>query len=330
MHKGRIHLYYSWMNPYLYLFDMTLQQLEYILAVDRYRHFGKAADACNVTQPTLSAMIGKLEEELNAKLFDRNRQPITPTPVGEKVILQAREVLQQTDSILEIVKEEKRSLAGVFRIGILPTIAPYLLPRFFPQLMKKYPEMDIRVREMKTHEIKDALLQGDIDAGILAAIEGLEAYRQTTLFYEKYMGYVSREEAVFQKNVIRTSDVANSKDLWLLDEGHCFRDQMVRFCQMKSAQNSQLAYNLGSMETFMRMVESGKGLTFIPELAARQLEDCRQELVRPFAIPIPTRELLLITNPYFIRQTLLELIVKEIQAAVPKEMLKLGAGQVLV
>ena len=309
---------------------MTLQQLEYILAVARYGHFGRAAEACNVTQPTLSAMIGKLEEELGAKLFDRNRQPICPTPVGERVVQQAREVLEQADSIKDIVLEEKQSLGGVFRVGILPTIAPYLLPRFFPQMMKKYPTLDIRVREMKTYQIKDALLQGDIDAGILATIEGLEEYEQTTLFYEKYIGYVSREDALFKKEMIRTADVAASRELWLLDEGHCFRDQMVRFCQMKSSQTSQLAYNLGSMETFMRMVESGMGITFIPELAEMQLSEPQKELVRPFAIPVPTRELILITNKNFIRQTLLETVVKEIQASVPKSMLKLGAGQVLV
>lgn len=309
---------------------MTLQQLEYILAVERYRHFGRAAEACNVTQPTLSAMIGKLEEELNAKLFDRNRQPICPTPVGEQVLRQAKEVLAQADSIKDIVEEEKHSLNGTFRIGILPTIAPYLLPRFFPQLMKKYPTLDIRVREMKTHEIKEALLQGDIDAGILANIEGLEEYSQFPLFYEKYEGYVSREDALFKRDTLRTSDVASSRDLWLLDEGHCFRDQMVRFCQMKSSQTSQLAYNLGSMETFMRMVESGKGITFIPELAVMQLSGEQKELVRPFAIPVPTRQLLLITNRNFIRQTLLDVLVKEIQASVPKEMLKLKAGQSLV
>ena len=309
---------------------MTLQQLEYILAVARYGHFGRAAEACNVTQPTLSAMIGKLEEEIGAKLFDRNRQPICPTPVGERVVQQAREVLEQANSIKDIVLEEKQSLGGVFRVGILPTIAPYLLPRFFPQMMKKYPTLDIRVREMKTYQIKDALLQGDIDAGILATIEGLEEYEQTTLFYEKYIGYVSREDALFKKQMIRTADVAASRELWLLDEGHCFRDQMVRFCQMKSSQTSQLAYNLGSMETFMRMVESGMGITFIPELAEMQLSEPQKELVRPFVIPVPTRELILITNKNFIRQTLLETVVKEIQASVPKSMLKLGAGQILV
>ena len=309
---------------------MTLQQLEYILAVDKCRHFGKAADVCNVTQPTLSAMIGKLEEELNVKIFDRTRQPISPTPVGELVIRQAQEVLYQSNRIKDIIEEERHSLTGIFRVGILPTIAPYLLPRFFPQLMKKYPQLDIRVREMKTSEIKKALAEGELEAGILAKLAGLEEFAETHLCYEKYVGYVSREDKLFGQSIIRTSDVATSKDLWLLDEGHCFRDQMVRFCQMKGAQTSQLAYNLGSIETFMRMVESGKGITFIPELAADQLNEIQQELVRPFAVPVPTRQLVLITQPHFVRQTVIDTLVNEIQASVPKDMLKLKGTQILV
>ena len=309
---------------------MTLQQLEYILAVDKCRHFGKAADVCNVTQPTLSAMIGKLEEELNVKIFDRTRQPISPTPVGELVIRQAQEVLYQSNRIKDIIEEERHSLTGIFRVGILPTIAPYLLPRFFPQLMKKYPQLDIRVREMKTSEIKKALAEGELEAGILAKLAGLEEFAETHLCYEKYVGYVSREDKLFGQSIIRTSDVAGSKDLWLLDEGHCFRDQMVRFCQMKGAQTSQLAYNLGSIETFMRMVESGKGITFIPELAADQLNEIQQELVRPFAVPVPTRQLVLITQPHFVRQTVIDTLVNEIQASVPKDMLKLKGTQILV
>lgn len=309
---------------------MTLQQLEYILAVDQVRHFGKAAEICRVTQPTLSAMIQKLEEELDTKIFDRNQQPIVPTPIGVHIIEQAREVLVQASRVKNIIQEAKHSMTGTFRLGILPTIAPYLLPCFFPQLMKKYKELDIRVQEMKTSEIKAALLNGTIDAGILAQIDGLEPYKQSHLFYEQYFGYVSREDALFANQLIRTSDLASSRELWLLDEGHCFRDQMVRFCQLKSAQNSQLAYNLGSMETFMRMVESGKGITFIPELAVNQLNSEQKELVRPFAIPVPTRQLVLITNKNFVRHTLLENVIKEIQNSIPKEMLKLKSTQALV
>ena len=220
-------------------------------------------------------------------------------------------------------------MTGTFRLGILPTIAPYLLPRFFPHLMKKYPQLDIRVVEMKTNDIKKALHTGEIDAGIVASLDGMEDFRQTTLFYEQFYAYVSREDALFANEVIRTSDLTGEQ-LWLLDEGHCFRDQLVRFCQLKAARASQLAYHLGSMETFMRMVESGKGVTFIPELAVLQLNEIQKELVRPFAIPCPTRQIIMLTNQNFIRTTLLETITHEILADIPKEMLSLKATQVLI
>ena len=308
---------------------MTLQQLEYILAVNQFRHFAKAAEYCRVTQPTLSAMIQKLEEELDTRIFDRSQQPVCPTPVGIHIIEQAQNILVQANRIKNIIEEEKHSLTGTFKLGILPTVAPYLLPRFFPQLMKKYPDLDIRVVEMKTNDIKKALQTGEIDAGIVASLAGMEELQQTPLFYEQFFAYVSREDALFNNEVIRTSDL-NGEQLWLLDEGHCFRDQLVRFCQMKSARASQLAYHLGSMETFMRMVESGKGVTFIPELAVLQLGDAQKELVRSFAIPCPTRQVVLLTNKNFIRHTLLEVLVKEIKLSVPNEMLSLKAPQAVV
>ena len=308
---------------------MTLQQLEYILAVNQFRHFAKAAEYCRVTQPTLSAMIQKLEEELDTRIFDRSQQPVCPTPVGIHIIEQAQNILVQANRIKNIIEEEKHSLTGTFKLGILPTVAPYLLPRFFPQLMKKYPDLDIRVVEMKTNDIKKALQTGEIDAGIVASLAGMEELQQTPLFYEQFFAYVSREDALFNNEVIRTSDL-NGEQLWLLDEGHCFRDQLVRFCQMKSARASQLAYHLGSMETFMRMVESGKGVTFIPELAVLLLGDAQKELVRSFAIPCPTRQVVLLTNKNFIRHTLLEVLVKEIKLSVPKEMLSLKATQAVV
>ena len=308
---------------------MTLQQLEYILAVNQFRHFAKAAEYCRVTQPTLSAMIQKLEEELDTRIFDRSQQPVCPTPVGILIIEQAQKILVQANRIKNIIEEEKHSLTGTFKLGILPTVAPYLLPRFFPQLMKKYPDLDIRVIEMKTNDIKKALQTGEIDAGIVASLAGMEELQQTPLFYEQFFVYVSRKDILFNSEVIRTSDL-NGEQLWLLDEGHCFRDQLMRFCQMKSARASQLAYHLGSMETFMRMVESGKGVTFIPELAVLQLGDIQKELVRPFAIPCPTRQIVMLTNKNFIRHTLLEALTKEIKSSIPKEMLSPKATQAIV
>ena len=302
---------------------MTLQQLEYILAVNQFRHFAKAAEYCRVTQPTLSAMIQKLEEELDTRIFDRSQQPVCPTPVGIHIIEQAQNILVQANRIKNIIEEEKHSLTGIFKLGILPTVAPYLLPRFFPQLMKKYPDLDIRVVEMKTNDIKKALQTGEIDAGIVASLAGMEELQQTPLFYEQFFAYVSREDALFNNEVIRTSDL-NGEQLWLLDEGHCFRDQIVKFCGLKDGQTSKNVYSLGSIETFMRMVEGGRGTTFIPELALDQLSEAQRRLVRPFALPIPTRRIVLLTTRTFVREAMRSLLADYVRAAVPPRMLSMN------
>ncbi|MDR0961843.1 MAG: hydrogen peroxide-inducible genes activator [Mediterranea sp.] len=308
---------------------MTLQQLEYIIAVDNLRHFAKAAEQCRVTQPTLSAMIQKLEEELNVKIFDRGKQPVCPTDIGNCILQQAREVLVQANQIKNIIEEQQHSLSGTFRMGILPTIAPYLLPRFFPQLTKKYPQLDIRVSEMKTEDIKKALQLGDIDGGVVAGLDNMEEFVQTPLLYDQFYAYVSRDCSLFRHERIRTSDVTGQQ-LWLLDEGHCFRDQLMRFCQLETARASKQAYHLGSMETFMRMVESGRGITFIPELAVLQLSAAQRELVRPFAIPMPTRRLVMLTGKNFVRTTLLNALATAIRESVPREMLSLKGTQQVV
>ncbi|MCD8318373.1 MAG: hydrogen peroxide-inducible genes activator [Paraprevotella sp.] len=308
---------------------MTLQQMEYILAVDRFRHFAKAAEYCRVTQPSLSAMIQKLEEELDTKIFDRGQQPVCPTPAGVLVISQARNVLFQAGRIKDIIEEEKRTMCGTFKLGVLPTIAPYLLPRFFPQLMKKYPQLDIRVAEMKTHAIESALRIGEIDAGIVAGLPDMDEFDRVPLFYEPFYMYVSRESRLFGRDVIRTSDLSGEQ-LWLLDEGHCFRDQLVRFCHLKSAQASQMAYHLGSMETFMLMVEGGRRITFIPGLAVLQLSEAQQELVHSFAVPCPTRQIILLTRKDFVRYTMRGTWVREVRGSVPSEMLDLQPALVLV
>lgn len=303
--------------------DMTLQQLEYIVAVYRTRHFVKAAEACGVTQPTLSAMIQKLEAELDVKLFERSSQQVMPTAIGKVVVEQAWKVLNRARKLKDIVAEEKKSLTGTFRLGILPTIAPYLLPRFFPELMREYSSLDIRVVEMKTAEIRRAIDRGEIDAAVMVDTGDLDDYALTTLFYEQFLAYVSPSDQLSAKKSIKTSDLSN-EFLWLLDEGHCFRDQLVKFCQLKAAKTSQSAYSLGSIETFMRIVESGQGVTFIPELASMQLTSTQKALVRPFAIPIPTREVVMATSKSFVRQSVLNMIAGQIRKSVPEKMLKLN------
>lgn len=311
---------YSHTSITYYPKDMTLQQLEYIVAVYQTRHFAKAASNCGVTQPTLSMMIQKLEQELDVKLFERNSQQVLPTPIGKKVVEQAWKVLTRAKRIKEIINEERQSIEGSFRIGILPTIAPYLLPRFFPKMVNEHPHLQLHITEMKTTEIKRALAHDLIDAAVVVRIEDLEQYDTLSLFFEQFMAYVSPESSLFSNMNIKTSDLT-TQSLWLLEEGHCFRDQLVKFCNIKTATDSQSTYHLGSIETFMRMVESGQGITFIPELAVEQLTEKQRLLVRPFALPIPTREVVLISNKSFIRTHLLNYLADTIRTSVPPRML---------
>lgn len=299
---------------------MTLQQMEYIVAVYRLRHFAKAAEQCGVTQPTLSAMIQKLEKELGTKIFERSSQQVTPTAIGKLIVEQAWEVLTRANRIKDIVEEQRHSLSGTFRIGILPTIAPYLLPRFFTKMEKENPATDFQILEMKTAEITKAMQHGEIDAAIAVRLDELDIFNQTTLFYEQFIAYVAKNDALFANKNIKTSDLSN-EFLWLLDEGHCFRDQLVKFCNLKSATKSKSKYSLGSIETFMRMVESGQGVTFIPELALSQLSASQAELVRPFALPIPVREVVLLTPKDFVRLSIAEVIVKSVKENIPQSML---------
>ncbi|MDR1356582.1 MAG: hydrogen peroxide-inducible genes activator [Tannerellaceae bacterium] len=308
---------------------MTLQQLEYVLAVDSFRHFARAAEHCGVTQPTLSMMLQKLEDELGVKLFDRTVQPVRPTATGKKVIEQAHRIVYQASLIKDIVSEEEQSLKDTFRLAVLPTIAPYLVPRFFLKFTEKYANHDIRIMEMKTAPVMTALLNGDIDAAIIASQPEKPELAGETLFYEEFFGYVSRNEPLFKNDVVRSADV-NGNRLWLLDEGHCFRDQLLRFCRMEQVKIHQGAYRLGSLETFMRMVESGNGITFIPGLATLQLGAEQRELVRPFAIPKPVREIVFVTHKDFVRRTIAQLLMKSIRKSVPAEMLSLQAFQKLV
>lgn len=300
---------------------MTLQQMEYIVAVYRLRHFAKAAESCGVTQPTLSAMILKLEKELGVKLFERSSQQVLPTQIGKLVVEQAWKVLSRANKIKDIVAEQQHSLSGSFRLGILPTIAPYLLPRFFTKLEQQNPDIDFHVYEMKTAEIKKALSRGELDAAIAVRLEELDVYEQTSMYYEQFIAYVAKNDPLFSHKNIKTSDLSN-EFLWLLDEGHCFRDQLVKFCNLKSATESKSKYSLGSIETFMRMVESGQGVTFIPELALSQLSEQQKELVRPFALPIPVRDVVLLTTKNFVRHSIAELIIKAVRENVPASMLK--------
>lgn len=308
---------------------MNLQQLEYIQALDKFRHFGRAADYCDVTQPTLSTMIQKLEEELGVKIFDRSHQPIIPTAVGRRILDQAAVILLQMAQVKEVIREETETLTGKVRLGVLPTVAPYLLPRVLPLIKKHLPELKVTITELKTSECVSALLSGEIDIALIASASTSDQLVDHPLFYEEFLGYVPRQSELFAEEHIRSSEVGKHQ-LWLLDEGHCFRDQLVKFCHLKNAPHQRFSYSRGSLETFMHFVEQGNGITFVPELVIDTLSPDRRELVRSFALPRPTRCITLIHHQEYVRHVLVERLGEVVRASVPKEMLRLRPGQDLV
>lgn len=306
---------------------MNLQQLEYITMLDKHRHFGKAADACGVTQPTLSTMIQKLEDELGVRLFERNRQNVEPTGIGLKVIEQAKKILQQSLIVKELVQDEVESMKGSLNIGILPTIAPYLLPLIIPHIQKKLPEIKINFVELITSECVDALVSNNIDIAIIASSTDNERITERKLFYEEFMGYVSQNEEIYNQNIIRTSEI-NGKNLWLLDEGHCFRDQLIKFCSLYKNGIKQFGYNKGSLSAFIHMVDMGLGITFVPELFTMYANEEQKKQIRHFTIPRPARCITMCTRADFVRTKIIEALCDIIITSVPESMKTLKAGQV--
>ena len=299
---------------------MTFTQLEYILAVDRQRHFATAAAECFVTQPTLSMQIHKLERELGLKIFDRSKQPVIPTEQGNEVIEHARRILAERDIMTEMINSKKGLLAGELRIGIIPTLAPYLLPLFVKAFTRKYPDVKLVVNEMMTDGIISRLREGKIDAGILVTPLMEAGIREDVLFYEEMLVYVSRNNAAYEKQYVLARDIDPEK-LWLLEEGHCFRSQIMNLCELQKASKAghHFEYEAGSIETLRRMVEINDGITIIPELATVDLPTRQQQLLRSFRKPVPMRQVSLVVHRDFVKKRLLELLKTEIIAAVPEK-----------
>jgi LysR family transcriptional regulator, hydrogen peroxide-inducible genes activator len=299
---------------------MTFVQLEYIVAVDTYRHFATAAGHCFVTQPTLSMQVQKLEEELGLKIFDRSKQPVTPTEAGREVIEQARKILAQKQVIGEIVQAKKGVLTGELRIGIIPTLAPYLLPLFLSSFTGKYPQIKLVINELTTESIVSWLRGGRIDLGILVTPLQENGIREQVLFYEELLVYVSKKNAAWKKTYMLAQDIDPNK-LWLLEEGHCFRSQIVRLCELRKAsrEGSHFDYEAGSLETLRRMVELNDGITILPELAALDLTGKQKQLIRHFKRPAPMREVSLVVHRDFVKQRLVHALYQEILRAVPEK-----------
>lgn len=309
---------------------MTLIQLEYIVALDRFRHFALAADNCYVTQPTLSMQIQKLEQELGMKIFDRSKQPVMPTEAGLAIIEHAKKILAERDAMNEMLSTRKGILSGELKIGIIPTLAPYLLPLFAQQFTKKYPHVKLIVNEMMTDLMVNRLREGTIDAGIL--VTPLQEYgvKEHVLFYEELLVYISRKNKDFKKQYVLAQDI-DPRKLWLLEEGHCFRSQIMNLCELQKAskEGQSFEYEAGSIETLRRMVELSDGITILPELASMELTHKQQEQLRHFKRPAPMREVSLVVHRDFVKKRLVEILKNEIIQAVPDKIKKNKAAHVL-
>ncbi|MDO5524247.1 MAG: hydrogen peroxide-inducible genes activator [Bacteroidia bacterium] len=298
---------------------MNIQQLEYIIAVDNHRHFSKAAEASFVTQPTLSMMIHKLEDELGVKIFDRAQLPVQPTQIGRRIIDQARLSVAQINQIREIVQEEKGIIKGIFRLGILPTISPYLLPKLMDVHIQGNTDVRIMVKELTSESILRGLANDSLDGGILATPLNDDSVTERPLYYEKFFAYISpKERSLYVKNALEESDLTAAK-LWMLDEVHCFRTQILHLCNLRKKRNTQSIFNFeaGSIDTLIKIVDNNEGITVIPEMATHKLSDEQKKNVRPFNNSVPVREISLITRKEYIRERLINIIVDEIKNAVP-------------
>ncbi len=307
---------------------MTLIQLEYIVAVDTYRHFVLAAEKCFVTQPTLSMQLQKLEEELGVKIFDRTKQPVIPTEIGAGIIAQARVVLREAKKVTELINDQKNSMTGEIRIGIIPTLAPYLLPVLFKQVRHKYPQLNLVVKETITEEIIHELKQNRLDCGLVVTPLKDAAIKEDILFYEELFVYVSRRNALYDKKYVLATEI-DPDELWLLEEGHCFRSQILNLCELRKTSDLHFSYTTGNIETLKRMVDKSHGITILPELAIMEFSKPQMKLVKQLKEPRPAREVSLVTHRDHIKTKLIKTLREEILSIVPKPMHQLRNKKVV-
>jgi LysR family hydrogen peroxide-inducible transcriptional activator len=300
---------------------MTITQLEYVVAVDTYRSFVLAAEKCFITQPTLSMQIQKLEDTLGVKLFDRSKQPVIPTEIGNEVIAQARILLSEAEKIKEIISDRQRELSGELKVGIIPTVAPYILPKILHGFIEKYPQVKLIVSEQTTEQIIQQLKLGMIDCGILSTPLHESSLTEMPVFYENFVAYVSKTSKLYKKKNISPEDI-DMEEIWVLNEGHCMREQVLNICQRRKATQGfkHFEYNTGSVETLKRMVDQNNGATILPELALTELTEKQLDKVRYFKSPEPAREVSVVIQRNFLKRRLIEALKNEILEFLPKRM----------
>lgn len=273
---------------------MTITQLQYVLAVAEHKNFTLAAEKCFVTQPTLSMQIQKVEEELDIIIFDRSKKPIQLTEVGQKIVAQAKNIVNEADRIQDIVDQQKGFIGGEFRLGIIPTVMPTLLPMFLNNFIKKYPKVKLIIEELNTAEIVTKLKNGHLDAAIAATPLEEEKIKEIVLYYEPFMVYVPQQHPKFNKTELEVADL-NVDEILLLQDGHCFRDGILNLCK-NSANNSESKFQIesGSFETLIKLADEGLGITLLPYLHTLDLKENDKQKLKHFIEPKPAREISLL------------------------------------
>lgn len=297
---------------------MTLQQLEYVLAVDKYRHFVRASESCGVRQSTLSSMIQKLENELDIIIFNRNSHPLEPTKMGEEIISQAKVILYNTSQLKEMVLTQKNQGGGNIKLGIIPTIAPYILPKLFKEILSSTLNINLNVSELTTTSIIDKLNKAELDMAILATPLEKDNLLEIPLYYEKFVVYVSPYEPIYKEKEIISSKMP-SKHMWVLKEGHCLRNQVFNFCNNKS--DFLPIYEAGNIDTLIRIVDENNGYTIIPELHIDLLNKNQKENIRPLISPQIVREISIVVRQDYVREKLLNNIAELIKKIIPEHMI---------
>lgn len=298
----------------------SLTQLEYLLAIDEHRHFGKAAKACHVSQPSLSLQLQKLEEELGSTLFDRTKKPILPTEIGKKVIIQSRRVLKEFQKIQQIVDQDQ--ISGEFNLGIIPTLAPYLVPLFVHEFSEKFPSVRLNILEMKTSEIIEAIKSDRLDGAILVTPLNDDQIIERTLFYEPFCIFHSLDHPLAKRKSVKVEDLKKYPS-WLLEEGHCLRNQILNLCEIYDGSNvlKNVSFKSGNLETLLNLVRQESGMTAITELARQNLPKIENEqMVKEFKRPIPSREVSLISARAFLKEGIIEELEKVILKNIPQEL----------
>ena len=290
---------------------MTIIQLEYLLAIANCGSFSKASELCFVTQPSLSMQIKNLEEELGVVLLDRSKKPVVPTQVGAIVVEKAREALLAYNNIKECVAELKGSVAGRIRLGVIPTIAPYLLPRFVHQFSEKYPRVELEIREMITADIVRAMDNDEIDAAIVAGGTCPERINELELFDDRFYAYVSPENHLSARTNLRIEDIS-PRELILLSEGHCLRDQVVELCGADHSEGLSYSFQSGSLETIMRLVDNTSMLTIVPEMTLPYIPTENKSRVKTLARGAASRKIVIAVRRTYAKETIINALRESI------------------